>query len=125
MNWSLMALKKYATFSGRSQRSEYWYFMLFFVIGLVVASVIDGMLFAGGDADAAGLPWLTILFLVGTILPGLAVAIRRLHDTDRSGWWYLIQLVPLVGPILLIVYCAQDSKPGANRFGANPKGVNA
>ncbi len=124
MNWFLMALKKYATFSGRSQRSEYWFFMLFFVIILIVLSVLDGMLFKGAEG-APGMPILTLVGVATLLVPSIAVGVRRLHDTDRSGWWVFIQLVPVVGPILLIVFCAQDSKPGENRFGPNPKGIAA
>ncbi len=122
MNWFLMALKKYAQFTGRSQRSEFWFFMLFFTILLIVLSIFDNMVFGGADGTP-GTPILTLLACAGLLVPSIAVAIRRLHDTERSGWWYLIQLVPIVGPIMLIVFCAQDSKAGANAYGPNPKGV--
>ena len=117
-----MALKKYAQFTGRSQRSEFWFFMLFFMILLIVLSIVDKMAF-GGEDGAPGMPILTLLACAALLVPSIAVAIRRLHDTGRSGWWYLIQLVPVVGPIILIVFCAQDSKAGANAYGPNPKGV--
>ena len=124
MNWFLMALKNYVGFSGRSRRSEYWYFTLFYLVIAIVLSVLDGILF-GGSVDGKGTPVLSGLFMLAMLLPSVAVGIRRLHDTDRSGWWLLIGLVPLVGFIVLIVFFVQDSRPGDNRFGANPKGVAA
>ena len=124
MNWFLMALKNYVGFSGRSRRSEYWYFTLFYLVIAIVLSVLDGILF-GGSVDGKGTPVLSGLFMLAMLLPSIAVGIRRLHDTDRSGWWLLIGLVPLVGFIVLIVFFVQDSKPGDNRFGPNPKGVAA
>ncbi len=113
MNGYLEALKKYATFSGRAQRSEYWYFVLFNVIISLVAGAIDAMI---GEANI-----ISTIYMLAVLIPSLAVTVRRLHDTDRSGWWTLISLVPLVGFIVLIVFCAQDSDAGTNRFGPNPK----
>ena len=124
MNWFLMALKNYVGFSGRSRRSEYWSFTLFYLVLAIVLSVLDGIVF-GGSVDGKGTPVLSGLFMLAMLLPSIAVGIRRLHDTDRSGWWLLIGLVPLVGFIVLIVFFVQDSKPGDNRFGPNPKGVAA
>ena len=124
MNWFLMALKNYVGFSGRSRRSEYWYFTLFYLVIAIILSVLDGVLF-GGFVDGNGTPVLSGLFMLAMLLPSIAVGIRRLHDTDRSGWWLLMGLVPLVGVIVLIVFFVQDSKPGDNRFGPNPKGVAA
>ena len=124
MNWFLMALKNYVGFSGRSRRSEYWYFTLFYLVIAIVLSVLDGIVF-GGSVDGNGTPVLSGLFMLAMLLPSIAVGIRRLHDTDRSGWWLLMGLVPLVGFIVLIVFFVQDSKPGDNRFGPNPKGVAA
>ena len=117
-----MALKKYAQFSGRSQRSEFWFFMLFLVIILIVLTFVDKMVFGGADGEP-GMPILTLVACLALLVPSISVAVRRLHDTERSGWWYFIQLVPIVGPIMLIVFCAQDSKAGANAYGPNPKGV--
>jgi len=114
MNWFLLALNKYADFSGRARRSEYWYFFLFYLliyVGLIILSKMLG---------TVGLI-LTLLFLLAMIVPSLAVGVRRLHDTDRSGWWLLISLVPLIGAIIMIVFAVQDSQPGENRFGSNPK----
>jgi len=122
MKWFLDVLKnKYATFEGRARRSEYWYFVLFYVLILVALTFVDGLI--GTLNKEAGIGVLGALFALGTMLPGLAVTVRRLHDTDRSGWWLLIGIIPIIGDLVLIVFAAQDSQPGANRFGPNPKGV--
>jgi uncharacterized membrane protein YhaH (DUF805 family) len=114
MNWFMAALKKYADFSGRAQRSEYWYFFLFYLLiylGLIVAGQVIGNL---GSI-------LALLFLLAMMIPSLSVGVRRLHDIDRSGWWLLISFIPLIGAIVLIVFAVQDSQSGDNRFGSNPK----
>lgn len=105
-------LSKYATFAGRARRSEYWWFILFNMLVSLVAGAVDGML----DTYIVRAVVALALFL-----PGLAVLVRRLHDTGRSGWWVLIGLVPLVGFITLIVFAALNSEPGTNRFGSSPK----
>jgi uncharacterized membrane protein YhaH (DUF805 family) len=122
MHWFIEALtKKYATFEGRARRSEYWYFMLFYFLAVVVLSFID--VFTGMYNEEYGFGLLSALFMVATILPSLAVTVRRLHDTDRSGWWVLLNLIPFIGAIIVLVFTVLDSQPGANRFGPNPKGV--
>jgi uncharacterized membrane protein YhaH (DUF805 family) len=103
---------RYATFSGRARRAEYWWFFLAYVIAAVVASVIDGMI---------GISLLSWVLSLGLLVPSLAVGVRRLHDTDRSGWWLLIGLVPLVGAIVLLVLLALEGRPGPNRYGPSPK----
>jgi uncharacterized membrane protein YhaH (DUF805 family) len=123
MKWFLDVLKnKYATFDGRARRSEYWYFVLFYILILIALTLVDGLV--GTLNEEAGIGLFSGLFALGTMVPGLAVTVRRLHDTDRSGWWVLIGIVPIIGDIALLVFAAQDSQPGANRFGPNPKGVN-
>ena len=115
MNGYLATLKKYADFSGRARRTEYWMFFLFnFIIGIVL-SVVDYVLGTAGIVGA--------LFALAILIPSIAVGVRRLHDTDRSGWWMLIAFVPLIGAIVLIVFFVLDSTPGENRFGPNPKSV--
>ena len=119
MSWFMISLRNYAVFSGRSQRSEYWYFALFYLIFYVVLAVLDGLT---GTLDVqSGIGLFTGIFALGLLLPSLAVSVRRLHDTGRSGWWLLIGIIPLIGTIVLIVFLAQDGEPSANRFGANPK----
>ena len=115
MNWYLGCWKKFADFSGRARRQEYWMFVLFNFLVSVAVGVVDGILGAGGSLSG--------LYSLAVLVPSLAVSARRLHDTDRSGWWMLIALIPLVGWIILLVFLCNDSKPGANRFGANPKGL--
>nr|WP_315229607.1 DUF805 domain-containing protein [uncultured Albidiferax sp.] len=119
MDWFVEALKKYAVFSGRAQRSEYWYFFLFYVLISLALGIADGL--AGSYNQHAGMGLLGGIFSIGMLLPSLGVSVRRLHDIDRSGWWLLIALVPVVGAIVLLVFCVRDSQPGTNRFGPNPK----
>ncbi|MGQ0794544.1 MAG: DUF805 domain-containing protein [Deltaproteobacteria bacterium] len=113
MNWYLAVLKKYAVFSGRASRAEYWMFFLFNLIIAFGLGIVEGIV---GGPGALGM-----LYGLATLVPGIAVAMRRLHDTDRSGWWLLLGLVPLIGAVVLIVFMAQDGKPGQNQYGANPK----
>ncbi|AZQ75182.1 DUF805 domain-containing protein [Streptomyces abikoensis] len=109
MHWYVDVLKRYATFSGRARRPEFWMFTLInFVIGILL-SIIDSAL---GTSPVLGL-----LYSLAVLLPGLAVAARRLHDTDRSGWWLLLSLIPFVGAIVLLVFLASDSKPHDNAYG--------
>jgi uncharacterized membrane protein YhaH (DUF805 family) len=123
MNWFLTALKKYADFSGRAQRAEFWFFVLFFLIIFIVLTIVDGMI--GTMNSAMGMGILSLIFYLAMFVPSLSVTARRLHDTDRSGWWILISLVPLVGSIVLLVFMILDGTPGDNRFGPNPKGATA
>ena len=107
-------LSKYATFSGRAARPEFWWFYLFSMIVITVATVIDTAILAEG---MGGVPILSSLATLALLLPQLAVFVRRLHDTDRSGWNYFFILIPFVGIILLIVWLCKPGTPGANRFG--------
>ena len=115
MNWYLGCWKKYAEFSGRTRRQEFWMFVLFNFLAALVAGFLDGLLGTGGALYG--------LYSLAVLIPSLAVGVRRLHDTGRSGWWLLLPLIPLVGGIILLVFFCIESKPGANRFGANPKGM--
>jgi len=123
MNWFLGALGKFATFSGRSRRKEYWYFTLVYLIIEVVLAVID--MATGLFSQSTGIGVLSGIFALAMILPSLSVSVRRLHDTGRSGWWLLIGLIPLLGAIVLLVFMILDSEPGSNRFGDNPKAATA
>ena len=119
MNWYLKALKKYAVFSGRARRKEYWYFALFSLLIAIVLAIIEGIV---GNLDAeTGVGLFGDIYLLAILIPSIAVAVRRLHDTDRSGWWLLIALIPLIGPIVIFVFMVQDSKPGENQYGSNSK----
>lgn len=108
---------KYATFRGRAARSEFWYFTLFTILVAAIAGVLDAALFW----DAQNSPIYLIVTLVN-LLPGLAVSVRRLHDTDHVGWWWLILFVPLIGVILLLVWYCTRGTQGQNRFGSDPLG---
>ncbi|MFG3557629.1 DUF805 domain-containing protein [Micromonospora sp. NPDC047557] len=114
-------LSQYVGFTGRARRSEYWWFALFTVLVSIAAAILDsvlGLTFVEGSTSGV----IGLIASLLLLLPTLAVAVRRLHDTDRTGWWVLIGLVPLVGAIVLIVFFVQDGTPGANRFGPSPKG---
>lgn len=105
---------KYVTFSGRARRAEYWWFVLFsFIVSIVLTAIDFGVL--GVRSGLLGNIW-----SLAVLLPSLAVAARRLHDTDRSAWWLLVFLIPLIGFIVLIVFFAQKGTEGGNRFGRDP-----
>nr|WP_321511882.1 DUF805 domain-containing protein [uncultured Celeribacter sp.] len=107
---------KYVTFSGRAQRSEYWWWALFTFLAGVVLSGIDGLL--GNGQTAAG-P-LSGLFSLITFLPGLSVLARRLHDVNRSAWWMLLLFLPIIGWIVLLIWTVSKGSDGINRFGDDP-----
>jgi len=119
MNWYIVALNKYAVFSGRARRKEYWYFALFNIVIAIVLAAIDAV--TGSFNKEAGVGLLGGIYDLAILIPSIAVSVRRLHDTGRSGWWMFIGLIPLIGEIVLLVFTIQDSKPGRNQFGGNPK----
>jgi uncharacterized membrane protein YhaH (DUF805 family) len=121
MNWYLKVLKQYADFSGRARRSEYWYFVLFNMIFAIVAVVLDNIL--GTAIEGVGYGPIYGLYVLAVLVPGLAVAVRRLHDVGKSGWMFLIVLIPLIGAIWLLVLGFTDSQPGTNKWGPNPKEI--
>lgn len=108
---------KYATFSGRARRSEYWYFVL---LQVIVTAVLNGLYSA---TESVAFSAILVLFDLALLVPSLAVCWRRLHDIGKSGGYYFFILIPLVGWILLLVWMCQDSQPGANQYGPNPKGM--
>jgi len=110
-------LNNYVGFSGRARRSEFWFFILFNVCAQIAASIVDVVI-----ASIIGFSALALLVSLALFLPGLAVSVRRLHDIDRSGWWILIGLIPIVGIIMLIIWYVTAGTPGPNRFGQDPKG---
>jgi len=107
-------LNQYAGFSGRARRSEFWFFYLAYVLAVVVATIVGTVI---------KFPYLGILVVLALVVPMLAVEIRRLHDTGRSGWFIFIGVIPLIGPIILLVFLVQDSQPQPNQYGPSPKGV--
>ena len=119
MHYYLSVLRNYAGFSGRARRSEYWYFALFNLIFALAAMLIDNLL--GLTIENQGVGPVYILYGLAVLIPGLAVAVRRLHDTGKSGWFMLIGIIPLIGAIWLIVVLCKDSEPGTNKYGPNPK----
>ncbi|QUJ66210.1 DUF805 domain-containing protein [Photobacterium sp. GJ3] len=119
MNWYLYALKKYAVFSGRAQRQEYWYFFLINLIITLALGIVDHLLQTPGAEDGTGM--LGGIYSLAVLLPSLAVGARRLHDIGRSGWWMLLVLVPILGFIVLVIFFVQDGQPGENEYGLNPK----
>src|SRR5436305_7290547 len=122
MNAYVYCMRHYAQFSGRANRSEYWLFVLVFVIIYFVCFIIDYNAFWSGQMNI--MPLSTIAYLVHFI-PGLAVLVRRLHDTDRSGWWLLISLVPVLGSIWLLVLLCSEGTYGPNEYGPDPNALYA
>jgi uncharacterized membrane protein YhaH (DUF805 family) len=115
--FKLVVFERYAVFEGRAGRAEYWWFFLAnFLISLVLQALGRG---------ASALALVSLLYSLALFIPGLAVAVRRLHDTDKSGWWILISLIPLVGIIVLIVFLATDGDQGANQYGNPDPGLPA
>jgi uncharacterized membrane protein YhaH (DUF805 family) len=112
MNWYVEVLKKYAVFNGRARRKEYWMFTLFDALITIVLSTVDGIIGTGA---------LVLIYALATLVPTLGVTVRRLHDTDRSGWWILIGIIPLVGFIVELVFVATEGTAGQNKYGVNPK----
>jgi uncharacterized membrane protein YhaH (DUF805 family) len=123
MNWYLHVLANYAVFRGRAGRPEYWYFVLFNVIASILLAILDAMI--GTVIGFEEFVLLGGIYALAVLLPSIAVTVRRLHDTDRSGWWFLISLIPFVGVIVLIVFMVKQGTAGPNRFGSPPPTVPA
>lgn len=121
MKWYIGAFKKYVDFRGRARRKEYWFFVLFNIIVSIILFAIDVAMAGGQASQHAGVGILSLIYGLAAFLPGLAVSVRRLHDTNRTGIWILIALVPLIGPLVLLVFFLIDSDPNENEYGANPK----
>lgn len=135
MHWMTLPLRRYADFVGRSPRIEFWMFQLFLFVAFMVTVWLDAVLPTGGQRivtttsepgmwsyaveNSAG--WITGLFGLAMVVPWLALAVRRLHDCGRSGLWLLLALVPLIGPLALLVFFLTDSQRGGNRYGPDPK----
>jgi len=117
VSWYIAVLKKYAVFSGRARRKEYWTFVLFNVIITVVLTMIEGV--ADSNSEGSQSTLATLYGLV-VLTPSLAVGVRRLHDIGKSGWWMLIGLIPIIGTIVLLIFAVRDSQPADNQYGPNP-----
>lgn len=137
MKWFIKCLKNYATFKGRARRTEFWMFTLFYTIILFVFGLLSGLTepepyyseftymreTAGPSLLSAFFSTLATIFFIGTFLPTLAVSVRRLHDTGKTGWWVLINLIPYIGGIVLLVFLVSDSDEQENQYGPNPKAM--
>ena len=112
MNWYLKVLKQYADFNGRARRSEYWYFTLFNILISFAIGFISALI---------GLPSLGALYSLAVLIPGIAVAVRRMHDVGKSGWILLVALIPIIGSIYIVILAVTDGDAGDNKYGPNPK----
>lgn len=125
MDWMLMPLKRYADFNGRSRRKEYWMFTLFtFIVYMVLyALMFMGMDYETGQPGGLGMLAMGLLglFAIGVLVPSIAVAVRRFHDQDKSGWLVLLGLIPFLGGLILLVFMCLEGTRGPNRFGEDPK----
>lgn len=122
MDWYLKVLKNYVGFSGRARRKEYWMFWLISTLISVGLCIVDAV--TGNVNAATGWGLLSGIYSLLVLLPSLAVSVRRLHDRDKSGWWLLLVLIPLIGAIVLLVWIVQEGDRGTNRFGPDPKAVD-
>ena len=119
MNWYLKVVKNYTGFEGRARRKEYW---MFFLVNLVITAAlvfIDAQ--TGLFSQGTGYGLFSGIYTLGVLLPCIAVSMRRLHDTGRSGWWLLISFIPLIGIVVLVIFMILDSHADDNQYGPNPK----
>ena len=119
MEWAVLPLKKYADFTGRARRKEYWMFVLLSFGLYIVSAILDSVAGMSGTIGGVYGPIMTAVAL-GLLVPSIAVGVRRLHDTDRSGWWLLLAFVPFVGGLVLLVFMILEGSRGSNRFGPDP-----
>ena len=115
MEYFLDAMRKYAEFTGRATRQQYWMFVLIYIVIYIALAVVDAVL-----QSILGFGFLVAIFSLVLLVPSISACARRLHDTGRTGWWQLIGLLPIIGWIVLIVFLVQDSHPD-NEYGPNPK----
>ena len=120
MDWMLMPLRRSADFSGRSRRKEYWMFILGYIIALVAAMVVEGVLGMSGMVGGVYGP-ITLLLILALLIPAIAVQVRRFHDQDKSGWFVLLAFIPIIGSIAVLVFMCLAGTDGPNRFGDDPK----
>ncbi|MCG1036795.1 DUF805 domain-containing protein [Polaribacter sargassicola] len=121
MNWYLKVLKdNYSNFNGRARRKEFWMFILFQYIATIVFVIIFA--FIGDLLNSPAIMFISYVYILATIIPSLAVTVRRLHDVGKSGWYYFVSIIPVIGGIWLFVLLCLDSENGSNKWGENPKG---
>jgi uncharacterized membrane protein YhaH (DUF805 family) len=118
IDWATRPLKKYADFSGRAPRAEYWWFYLLVLVVYFVGMILDSMI--GSNFGGSGYGMFTALVGLALLIPSIAAGVRRLHDTNRSGWWLLIAFIPLIGAIVLLVFFVTEGTQGSNEYGENP-----
>ena len=114
---------RYADFNGRARRSEYWYFVLFSLLVNLALYILTFVLGAMNETLAVIGFGLICIYALAVIIPTLAVGVRRLHDTDKTGWLYLLILIPIIGPIILLVFFVTEGTRGTNKYGADPKAL--
>jgi len=119
MSWYLTVIKKYVVFSGRARRKEFWTFVLFNFLFFIVAAILDNLL--GLASKEYYLGPIYSLYALFIIIPYLAVAVRRLHDIGKSGWWIFIKLIPIIGAIWLLILLFTEGNKGPNEYGEDPK----
>jgi uncharacterized membrane protein YhaH (DUF805 family) len=119
-NWKLVVMERYAKFDGRAGRAEFWWYVLANIILYVAALILVGIGFAIATGLGVAVVVLATVLYLALIIPSIAVAIRRLHDTDKSGWWLLLGLIPFGGLVLLVFY-AQEGTAGPNQHGVGPE----
>lgn len=119
MQWLKEVIAKYATFRGRARRREYWRYILYYVIAFVTLVLVD--MLTGTFNIESQLGFLSGLFLLFMLIPSVAVAVRRLHDTERGGWWLLLAFLPLIGQLVLLFFFIQEGDEGDNAYGPDPK----
>lgn len=124
MDWMLLAWKKYADFSGRSRRKEYWMFILGIIIIAIILSIVEGILGMSGMVGGVYGP-ATTLFFLAAIVPSIAAQVRRFHDQDKSGWFVLLGLIPFLGGLIILVFMCLEGTAGPNQYGPDPKGSDA
>jgi uncharacterized membrane protein YhaH (DUF805 family) len=118
VNWYIHVLKNYANFNGRASRKEYWFFVLFNAIFAIAAMILDNLL--GLAIQDVGYGPLYIVYVLATLVPGIAVSVRRLHDIGKSGWYFLLAFIPCVGGIILLIFDLTPGDTGDNEFGPDP-----
>ncbi len=126
MQWYIKVLTNYAEFKGRAHRTEYWMFVLVSMLVVIVLGIIESILGISSVSEyGSNSGPIVALYNLAVLIPSIAVGVRRLHDTDKSGWWMLLILIPIIGWLLLLYYLVLDSQAESNQFGENPKGVQA
>ena len=118
MEYFIGAFKQYATFSGRARRKEYWMFILFYIIVYISLVIID--VISGTFSSENGYGILAALFALAALIPSLAIGARRLHDINKSGWWQLLYLIPIIGVFIMLFFLVSKGTEGENRFGVDP-----